>query len=549
MAKPEMYRHPTRSEIIELAVAEGHDADIPGNAGSIHQVHSHTSRPRSLRKKHESEKPSAMAIDKDVEKGDTAGSISSDEEAADMNEEDPNVVFWDGPDDPENPLNWRETKKWGTVTLVSGITFLTPLASSMFAPGVPQVMATFNSTNDMIEQFMVSVYVLGFAFGPMIIAPLSEMYGRLPLYHSCNGLFIIFSIAAAVSTSMTQFVTFRFLMGCFGGAPMVLGGGTIADLISREQRGTAMVVWMMGPTVGPCVGPIIGGFLTEAKGWRWNFWFVAIIAGALMLMSVILMKETSAPVILERKARRLRTETNNPKLRSKLASDLSPADLFKFSIIRPAKMLTRSTVCLAMSVYIAITYTYLYILFTTFTAVFKSQYHWTGGVVGLSFLGIGLGSLIGQFGFTYFGNKTVNKHIERDDFNPEHRLYTMCVGGCLIPGGLFWYGWSVQASTHWIVPILGTGLIGFGLLMTFMPATTYLVDVFTVHAASAMAASTVLRSLCAALVPLSSSKMYKAMGYGWGNSLLGFVSLVLIPIPFLFIRYGEKIRARSTVKL
>jgi hypothetical protein len=118
-----------------------------------------------------------------------------------------------------------------------------------------------------------------------------------------------------------------------------------------------------------------------------------------------------------------------------------------------------------------------------------------------------------------------------------------------MPAGLFIYGWTVQAQTHFMVPIVATGLIGFGLLMTFMPASTYLVDVFTVHAASAMAASTVLRSLLAALIPLSSQQMYAKTGYGWGNSLLGFVACLLIPIPFLFIKYGEGIRARSTVKL
>ena len=100
-----------------------------------------------------------------------------------------------------------------------------------------------------------------------------------------------------------------------------------------------------------------------------------------------------------------------------------------------------------------------------------------------------------------------------------------------------------------MVPLLGTGIIGFGLLMTFMPANTYLIDVFTTYAASAMAANTVLRSLMAALVPLSSQKMYAALGLGWGNSLLAFVSLALVPIPFLFIKYGERIRSRSTVKL
>jgi hypothetical protein len=185
------------------------------------------------------------------------------------------------------------------------------------------------------------------------------------------------------------------------------------------------------------------------------------------------MSETSGPIILERKAERLRTETKNEKLVSKLDSGLGSKELFKFSIIRPAKMLFRSTICFAISVYIAITYAYLYILFTTFTAVFTGQYGWHGGVAGLSFLGLGVGSLIGQFAYIHYGNKTVAKHIAKGDFQPEHRLYMMCIGGFFIPIGLFIYGWTVQVHTHFMVPIAATGLLGFGLLMTFMPASTY----------------------------------------------------------------------------
>ena len=242
---PELYRHPTRSEIIDLAAAECHDADIPSNLGSIHQVSSHTSERRHSLDEKQGEYTTG---ERDVEKGNDTGSISTAEQpdAEEEPERDANVVDFDGPNDPENPMNWKASKKWGMVALISAITFLTPLASSQFAPGVPEVMRDFNSTSDLLEGFMVSVYVLGFAFGPLIIAPLSEMYGRLPLYHSCNFLFIVFTIAAAVANNMAQFVVFRFLMGCFGGAPMVLGGGTIADLIPREQRGTAMAVWMMG---------------------------------------------------------------------------------------------------------------------------------------------------------------------------------------------------------------------------------------------------------------------------------------------------------------
>ncbi|KAF2751627.1 MFS general substrate transporter [Sporormia fimetaria CBS 119925] len=544
-----LYRHATRSEIIELAVAEGHDADIPSNAGSIRDIS--TSPSKTKLSSMDLERDIEKGLEEDIEKGNPLSSTSSIHNSEDTtpNDDDPNIVTWDSPTDPQNPMNWSEKKKWGTVTVVSCITFLTPLASSSFAPGVPQVMETFNSTDQMLEGFMVSVYVLGFAFGPLIIAPLSEMYGRLPLYHVCNCLFVVFSIAAAVSSNMTMFIVFRFIMGCFGGCPLTVGAGTIADIIPKEQRGTAMSVWMMGPTIGPCVGPIIGGYLIEARGWRWNFYLVAIIAGAFTLINMFLMSETYAPVLLERKAARLRKETGNPHLRSQLDSGLSPKELFKFSIVRPTKMLTRAPICIVISIYCAMTYAYLYILFTTFTAVFTDQYHWRGGVVGLSFLGLGLGSLIGQWFFTHFGNKTVAKHIAAGDFQPEHRLKLMCLGGFFLPVGLFWYGWSVQAKTHYMVPMLGTAVLGFALLMTFMPASTYLVDVFTVHAASAMAASTVLRSLTAALIPLSSQDMYRTLGYGWGNSLLAFLSIGLIPVPFVLIRYGERIRAAQKVEL
>lgn len=301
--------------------------------------------------------------------------------------------------------------------------------------------------------------------------------------------------------------------------------------------------------IGPCVGPIIGGFLTEAKGWRWNFWLVAILAGAFTIASMILMSETSAPVILERKTRRLRKETGNQALRSKLDSGVSPKELFKRSIFRPTKLLFFAPICTVISIYCAYTYCILYIFFTTVSPVFADQYGWEGGILGLSFLGMGIGSLIGMFVFTHFDRRIAAKHTALGDFHPEHRLGLMCIGGFFIPVGLLWYGWAAEYKTHYMVPTMGTAVLGFGLLMTFMPASTYLVDCFTVTAASAMAASTVTRSLTAALVPLSSQAMYGRLGYGWGNSLLAFLSVVLVPVPFALIRWGRKIREGTKVRL
>lgn len=150
----------------------------------------------------------------------------------------------------------------------------------MFAPGVPEVMTEFRSTDIQLASFVVSVYILGYAFGPFLVAPLSELYGRLPVYHVCNVGFVVLTIACAVSSNLNMLIGFRFLEGVFGSAPLTLGGGTIADMIIQEKRGGMMALWAMGPLLGPVVGPIAGGFLSQAKGWRWVFWLIAIVVSS-----------------------------------------------------------------------------------------------------------------------------------------------------------------------------------------------------------------------------------------------------------------------------
>jgi multidrug resistance protein len=147
----------------------------------------------------------------------------------------------------------------------------------MFAPGVPALMKEFHSDNDELASFVVSVYVLGLAAGPLIIAPMSELYGRLPCYHVCNGLFVIFTVACALSTNLNMLIGFRLLEGIAGSAPLTIGGGSIADVIPQEKRGIAMALFALGPLLGPVIGPAGGGYLAQAKGWRWVFWLIAII--------------------------------------------------------------------------------------------------------------------------------------------------------------------------------------------------------------------------------------------------------------------------------
>ena len=266
-------------------------------------------------------------------------------------------------------------------------------------------------------------------------------------------------------------------------------------------------------------------------------------------MGIILQRETYATAIIAKKTRRLRKETGNQALRSKLDSGLSPRDLFFFSIVRPTKMLLFCPIVLAISTFIAIIYAFLYIMFTTFTEVYETQYGFRKQLAGLSFLGLGVGQFCAQLLYVHYGDRYPKRKMAEGTFKPEHRLPVMIPGAVVIPIALFIYAWTVEAKVFWIVPIIATGLFGQGLLLSWMPANTYLVDVYTVHAASAMAANTVLRSVLAAVLPLAGPTMYRKLGLGWGNSLLGFIALACVPIPFIFVKYGERIRKWEKVKL
>ncbi|KAF2094124.1 putative MFS multidrug transporter [Rhizodiscina lignyota] len=554
MATPGVFLDPAINDLSDSqsqAYEEGHDADADKEQSNGSPQDKHE---QEQKHQHASAKALEVDFDKDVEKG-TPSRDSSDEETVPVDAQkqeapkpvDPNIVDWEQPadQDPMNPMNWSSKKKWGNIAILSLLSFTTPLASSMFAPGVPQVMQKFHETSDLLAAFVVSIYILGFTIGPLIVAPLSEMYGRLPLYLISNIVFVIFTVACAVSTNMSMLIVFRLFEGCFGATPITLGGGTIADLMPVEKRGGAMAIWAMGPLIGPVAGPVAGGFLVQAVGWRWVFWVIAIAAGTFCIVAFFLMRETYGPVILARKAAKLRKETGNPNLRSKFDTGETTMNRFKRSIVRPSKLLLLSPIVLSLSTYTALVYGILYLLFTTFTFVFQGQYGFSEGVTGLVYIALGIGMLLGLAIMGPVSDGVIKSKQRRGiPLRPEDRLplFLTLPGALCIPSGLFIYGWTTQYHIHWIVPLIGTCFVGIGLLTVFMTIQTYLVDAFTIHAASAVAANAVARSLFGALLPLGGLKMYNALGLGWGNSLLGFLALAMVPLPILFNRYGEFIR-------
>ncbi|KAH7129714.1 major facilitator superfamily domain-containing protein [Dactylonectria estremocensis] len=396
-----------------------------------------------------------------------------------------------------------------------------PLASSMMAPGGPEIVAEFNSTDDMAATFMVSVFVFGFAFGPLLMAPMSELYGRLPAYHVSNSFFIVFSVGCALSQNIAMLMAFRFLSGLVGVAVVTCGSA-------------AMSVWSIGPLLGPVIGPVCAGFLVESRDWRWVFWVTTIVAGAAVMASYLILRETYAPIILERKAAKLRIFRLG-----------TPKEVFLIAIACPARMFIFSPIVTVVCIYITTLYGLLFLLFTTFTFVYSDYYGFSTIGAGLSFISGSLNNLLGFLFVGYLSDKILKEtKAQGKPVEPEQRLdlnLTIPTALCL-PLGLIMYGWTTKKHLHWIVIMIGTAVIGFGMIGIFMISQTYLVDSFTIYAASVTAANAVLRSLLGALLPLCGLRLYESIGLDWGNTLLGLIALMLTPVPWLLHLISGRIR-------
>lgn len=198
----------------------------------------------------------------------------------------------------------------------------------------------------------------------------------------------------------------------------------------------------------------------------------------------------------------------------------------------------------------AIVYGYLYLMFSSITEVFQESYGFSTNIVGLSFLGLGVGSIIGIGTISVTSDRQIKKRVNEDGgkVKPEYRIQLVPIGGILLPAGLFIYGWTAQYHIHWIVPMIGMAVTGTGNMIIFMSLVLYLIDAFPVHAASALASNTFIRSIGGALLPLAGLPMFESLGVGWGNSLLGFLAVAFVPVPFVLLRYGEQLRTKYPVK-
>lgn len=479
---------------------------------------------------------------------------------------DIHIVDWDGPDDPANPVNFTPLRKWTILMVIGSSCFAVTCASSMVASNYPQMEVDFNISR-VVATLGITLFVLGLGIGPLVLAPLSEFYGRNPIFLIGYFVYAALQFLSAFG-NLPGFMIGRFLQGLAGSAFLSVTGGSVTDMWVGQQVSRPMAIYSAQPFMGPIFGPVIAGFISLHTSWRWTWYVCTIWSWAQFFLLLIFVPETYARRLLTVKAARLRKATGDISYKSQAELDLGETNKARYvleSIPRPFQLLMHETMVFLLCLWCSLLLGILYCFFSSFPIVFRSK-GFTEAEVSLSYLGVGLGIAIATaLNATYFANlyaKTAKRLGHKPP--PEEHLKKAMWAAVLGPASLFWFAWTSQPSVSWIATEFSTVFYGMAFTFAVTASFTYKVgeygtnscteaasltastaDAYRPYAASAMGANSFLRSSFAAAFPLFTTAMYDKLGVTWAGTLLACLLLVLTPAPFLFFKYGARLRARS----
>ncbi|KAF9652760.1 MFS polyamine transporter [Thelephora ganbajun] len=490
------------------------------------------------------------------------------------------IVDWDGPDDPFNPKNWSFKKKWGATIIVSAFAFISPVSSSMVAPASGQVAADFAITSEAVVAMTISVFTLAHGGSRLLVNPLVKFDAISPSSRSrvlqmANMWYLAWNLGCGFAQNKEQLIAFRFLAGLGGSAALSICGGVISDTWHPEERGMAMGLYTLAPFLGPAIGPMAGAWIAEKSRWRWVFWSTSIFDGFIQILGFLYLKETYAPVLLERKAQVVRNILGDPEkgqqpreVRTIYTNvDRHWKSVFKKALTRPFVLFSREPIIQVAGLYMMFVYGLLYIFLTTLPAIFGGVYRERPGIAGLNYIALGVGITGASQTSAVVMDKLYAKLKQKyGTGKPEFRLLVLYPSGVLIPVGLLITGWTVENKGHWIGADVGLTLVGAGIILVFQGVQAYIIDSYSLHAASGKSTSSftqttadLLAGACPALAavyflrpiagfgfPIFAPGMFKYLGYGVGNTVLAVITIVIgAPAPILFWKFGERIRNAS----
>ena len=294
--------------------------------------------------------------------------------------------------------NWSSARKWTQTDILSATGFARIMVSTIMAPALSTISAELSMTS--LEAAMsLSSYMLATAFGPLVLGPLSEIYGRVPVLHASNAWFFVFNLVCGFAETKGTLIACRLLAGFGASAIYSLAGGVLGDIWRAEERGKSLGIYLLIPLLGAAVGPIIGGFIAARSTWRWMFWSTSAFQGVMAGVAVFAFRESYGALILKRRAKRVREETGDQRYRSaaeRLDETRTVKRVMVRHLTRPLRLLTTHPAIQCMAVLSGFNYGVLYIVLSTYAEMWIKQYRQSVLFSGLHYIAPALGEILGS---------------------------------------------------------------------------------------------------------------------------------------------------------
>ncbi|KAF7194201.1 Cycloheximide resistance protein [Pseudocercospora fuligena] len=461
------------------------------------------------------------------------------------------TVTWYSDTDPENPHNWPNSKKLWVGWIILQYTLAIYIAASLYTAAIPEMMERWN-LGRVAASVGLSIYVIGYGTGPLIMSPLSEIpwIGRNPPYVIGFFLFCIIAIPIAFVDNFAGMLVLRFFLGVAGSPALATGGASYGDFCNGMQMPYAIAIWAGGASAGPSLGPLISNFAAGAN-WRWPFYETLLIAVPTWLAMFFFLPETSNDQILLRRAQRLRKLTGRNDLMAESeikAKTKQTREVLFAALVKPWEINMKDPAVLYTTIYLGLVYGIYYSFFESFPIVFGEIYHFSFGIMGAAFLCIAVGCLLAVIvwcGYFYFYADKQMAKISLENVPPEARLAPGLLFTWTIPAGLFIFAWTSRASIHWIVPMIGVTISMMGNFVIAQCVLIYLPFCYPRYVGSLFAANGLSRALLAAAAILFSIPMFENLGVDWGVSLLGFLTVACAVGIYVLFFFGANLRKRS----
>lgn len=455
----------------------------------------------------------------------------------------------------DSPFNWSSARKNTIMFLSCCATFCIAYSAGSYSIASGPMRAKW-ALSGVAFNTGITTWAVGFALSPMILAPLSEINGRRPVFLASGLMFFAAQIGCALTDNFAGMLVARFFVGAGGSTFATIVGGVVSDIYHAEHRNTPMALYSGSALAGTGFGPLLSGFIVNRTTYRWVFYHQLFSLGVVMLLMIVLFKETRGSVLLSRRARvinahldKIQSHPDAPVLRYRVLSDEQRSSirrLLYLSLTTPFKLLATEPVVFFFSAWAAFAWAVLYMTFSVIPLVFTRTYQFSTEQNGAVFAAIAGGSILGA-ALSIWQEKIAKRFWPRLLEVPEGRLYFACLESALLPIGLFWFGWTATSSIHWASPVIALGVAQVGIFSIYLAVFNYLADVYHRYASSALAGQSFCRNMMAAIFPLFTDTMFRKLGFGAASSLLGGLGALLTIVPWVLVFAGEKIRRRSKI--